>query len=204
MARRKFTKTYSNPSCLVALLKSRGLEVCDERVAMQYLENVGYYRLSAYMYPFLKSPKTQHLYKQGATFDKVLMLYRFDKKLRILLLNEIEKIEIAIRGTIMNMTAEQTGDGFWLTNPVHFENPQKFEETLNLIEREYKKSKDDFIQHFKNTYVDSFPPAWILGELLTMGSANMVYRNLKEDRIRKKFLIILNFSPKFLNPGLRL
>ena len=163
---------------------------------MQYLENVGYYRLSAYMYPFLKSPKTQHLYKQGATFDKVLMLYRFDKKLRILLLNEIEKIEIAIRGTIMNMTAEQTGDGFWLTNPVHFENPQKFEETLNLIEREYKKSKDDFIQHFKNTYVDSFPPAWILGELLTMGSANMVYRNLKEDRIRKKISHHFELQPK--------
>ena len=26
-------------------------------------------------------PKTAHLYKEGSTFEKVMMLYRFDKKL---------------------------------------------------------------------------------------------------------------------------
>ena len=26
-------------------------------------------------------PKTAHLYKEGSTFKKVMMLYRFDKKL---------------------------------------------------------------------------------------------------------------------------
>ena len=48
------------------------------------------------MYPLLKMPKTAHLYKEGSTFKKVMMLYRFDKKLRLLMFNEIEKIEIAI------------------------------------------------------------------------------------------------------------
>ena len=33
------------------------------------------------MYPLLKMPKTAHLYKEGSTFEKVMMLYRFDKKL---------------------------------------------------------------------------------------------------------------------------
>ena len=32
------------------------------------------------MYPLLKMLKTAHLYKEGATFKKVMMLYRFDKK----------------------------------------------------------------------------------------------------------------------------
>ena len=64
---------------------------------MQYLDNIDYYRLSAYMYPLLKVPKTAHLYKESSTFKKVMMLYRFDKKLRLLMFNEIEKIEIAIR-----------------------------------------------------------------------------------------------------------
>ena len=45
------------------------------------------------MYPLLKMPKTAHLYKEGSTFKNVMMLYRFDKKLRLLMLNEIEKIE---------------------------------------------------------------------------------------------------------------
>lgn len=47
------------------------------------------------MHPLLKTPKSQHLYKEGASFSKVMMLYRFDKKLRMLLLNEVEKIEIS-------------------------------------------------------------------------------------------------------------
>jgi abortive infection bacteriophage resistance protein len=53
------------------------------------------------MYPLLKMPKTAHLYKEGSTFKKVMMLYRFDKKLRLLMFNEIEKIEIAIRRAVM-------------------------------------------------------------------------------------------------------
>lgn len=49
------------------------------------------------MPPLLQKPKTAHKYKRGATFKKVMMLYRFDKKLRMFMFNEIEKIEIAIR-----------------------------------------------------------------------------------------------------------
>ena len=98
-----FTKHYMAEADLVALLESRGLIISDEAKAVRYLENIGYYRLSAYMYPFLKVPKESHLYKDDTTFQKVLNLYRFDKKLRMLLLNEIEKIEVAIRRAIMNI-----------------------------------------------------------------------------------------------------
>ena len=62
------------------------------------------------MYPLLKMPKTAHLYKEGSTFKKVMMLYRFDKKLRLLMFNEIEKIEIAIRRAVMQITADMTTD----------------------------------------------------------------------------------------------
>ena len=76
-----FTKRFESSENLVNLLESRGLQICDRNKAIQYLDNIGYYRLSAYMYPLLKMPKTAHLYKEGATFKKVMMLYRFDKKL---------------------------------------------------------------------------------------------------------------------------
>ena len=88
-----FTKRFESSENLVNLLESRGLQICDRNKAIQYLDNIGYYRLSAYMYPLLKIPKTAHLYKEGSTFKKVMMLYRFDKKLRLLMFNEIEKIE---------------------------------------------------------------------------------------------------------------
>ena len=96
-----FTKHYKTETDLVALLESRGLVISDEAKAVRYLESIGYYRLSAYMYPFLKVPKESHQYKEGTTFLQVLNLYRFDKKLRMLLLNEIEKVEIAIRRAIV-------------------------------------------------------------------------------------------------------
>ena len=88
---------------LMALLESRGLVISDEAKAVRYLESIGYYRLSAYMYPFLKAPMETHQNKDDTTFLQVLNLYRFDKKLRMLLLNEIEKVEIAIRRAIMNI-----------------------------------------------------------------------------------------------------
>ena len=88
-----FTKRFESSVNLVNLLESRGLQICDRNKAIQYLDNIGYYRLSAYMYPLLKMPKTVHLYKEGSTFEKVMILYRFDKKLRLLMFNEIEKIE---------------------------------------------------------------------------------------------------------------
>lgn len=181
-----FTKRFESSENLVDLLESRGLQICDRNKAIQYLDNIGYYRLSAYMYPLLKMPKTAHLYKEGSTFKKVMMLYRFDKKLRLLMFNEIEKIEIAIRRAVMQITADMTGNSFWLTDSSYFLDSSKFNETMRAISKEYSKSKEEFILHFKRTYSEPYPPSWILGELLTIGNVNAIYRNIKQNRIRKR------------------
>lgn len=181
-----FAKSYTNSTDLVSLLQSRGLAIENVVKAERYLDNISYYRLSAYMYPLLELPKSIHQYKFGATFQKVMMLYRFDKKLRMLIFNEIEKIEIAVRRAVMQITAEMTGDDFWLTNPIYFSNRVYFNDTLRTIQKEYNHSREEFINHFRNTYSDPFPPAWILGELLTIGNVNAIYRNIKQNRIRKR------------------
>lgn len=165
-----FTKRFESSENLVDLLESRGLQICDRNKAIQYLDNIGYYRLSAYMYPLLKMPKTAHLYKEGSTFKKVMMLYRFDKKLRLLMFNEIEKIEIAIRRAVMQITADMTGNPFWLTDSSYFLDSSRFNETMRAISKEYSKSKEEFILHFKRTYSEPYPPSWILEELLTIGN----------------------------------
>ena len=101
------------------------------------------------MHPLLKTPKILHLYKEGATFNKVMMLYRFDKKLRLLLFNEIEKIEIAVREAVMNMTAERTGDIYWLTNSAHFRDQSIFVNSMAMLSKEYERSTEDFIVHHR-------------------------------------------------------
>ena len=92
MLKISYFKTCTLPQDLIPLLKQRGLIIADEQKAIGYLNNIGYFRLSAYLYPLLKIPKTDHIYKNGATFKMALDMYRFDRKLRILLFNEIEKI----------------------------------------------------------------------------------------------------------------
>ena len=93
----KFNKTNRTADDLIVVLKRKGLSIADEVKSINYIRNIGYYRLKAYFYPLYQEPKHKHLFKVDATFDKVMNMYRFDRKLRLLLFNEIEKIEVAFK-----------------------------------------------------------------------------------------------------------
>ena len=180
-----FQKPYRSAHDLVKLLQSRGLTISDTAKAESYLEYIGYYRLSAYMYPLLQMPKELHRYKPHSSFSQVMMLYRFDKKLRLLIFNEIEKIEVAVRSAIVNIGSEMTGNPFWMTDSSNFIDTQKFHRTMDLIDAELHHSREDFIVHFKQTYSDAYPPAWILAEVLPFGVITNIFSNLKTARIKK-------------------
>ena len=124
-----FTKPYSSPEQIVQILKSRGMLMENEHKAESYLLNIGYHRLSAYIYPFYKSPKSDLMLKEGTTFEQVLTLYRFDKKLRMLLFNEIEKIEVAIRSVLADIGCQELDDRYRITKPRYFANADKFNQT---------------------------------------------------------------------------
>ena len=177
-----FQKPYASAHDLVRLLQSRGLTVADTAKAERYLEFIGYYRLSAYMYPLLQMPKEQHRYKPNTTFDQVMMLYRFDKKLRLLIFNEIEKIEVAVRSAIVNIGSDMTGNPFWMTDGSNFIDAAKFRHTMDLIDAELHRSREDFIVHFKQTYSDAYPPAWILASIATNSSASCRIRKMARPR----------------------
>lgn len=179
-------KQYTSPQELVQLLKKRGLTISNETKAKEYLQNIGYYRLSAYFYPFLQTPKTNHLYKSGSAFKDVMNIYRFDRKLRLLMFNEIEKIEVAIRSTIVNITAEDTNNPFWITTSEVFADKNRFQRMMSLTDKEYNRSREDFIQHFRNTYINPYPPSWELIEILPLGILTRVYENIRSNQTRKK------------------
>lgn len=181
-----FLKPFANAHDLILLLQSRGLIIEDAVKAERYLQFIGYYRLSAYMYPLLQMPKAQHRYKPNMSFSHVMMLYRFDKKLRLLLFNEIEKIEVAVRSTIVNTGCELLCDSFWMTNGDFFIDKNKFNHTLELIDSEMHKSREDFIVHFRQTYSNTYPPAWILAEILPFGFMTNIFSNIKSARVKKR------------------
>ena len=80
----------------VQKLKKRGMQVPDEHKAAFYLSHINYYRFTAYCLPFEQN-QTTHLLRQGTRFDDVLKLYIFDRELRLLILDVIERFEVSIR-----------------------------------------------------------------------------------------------------------
>lgn len=95
--------SYNKPALTYTVqlqqLKDRGLNVPDEAKALHLLEAVSYYRLSGYWYPLL-ADKVKHVFKVNASFETAFSIYKFDRELRMLVLRELEKIEVAVRAKI--------------------------------------------------------------------------------------------------------
>lgn len=166
-------RIYSSPHEFIAFLKSAGLKFDNEEKAASYAHNIGYFRLSVYMIPFLAEPKSALRFKEGTTFEQILRVYDFDKKLRLLLFNEIEKIEIAFRNAILYTMQRLTNNPFWLTNPDIVGH-----ETLDYIKKEYNRSSEDFIVHFRKDLKMPSAPAFTIAEILSFGTMTWIYRSL--------------------------
>lgn len=191
-----FVKPYSSPEQIVQILKSRGMLIENEHKAASYLMNIGYHRLSAYIYPFYKSPKNDLSLKEGTKFEEVLTLYRFDKKLRILLFNEIEKIEIAIRSVLANIGCQELNDKYWITEAAYFANTDKFNQTLSIIDKELISSKEDYIEEFRQNFIETYPPAWMITEVLSFGNLNYIYSNISKNQLMKHIAGYFGLKPQ--------
>ena len=108
-------------------------------------------------------------------------------------LNEIEKIEVSLRSTIANVVAEETGNIFWMTDATMYANSDKFNKTMELVNKELRSSKEDFIKHFKGKYTNNYPPAWMLVEILPLGVVTRIFENIADNALRKK--IAGRFNP---------
>ena len=181
----RYNKQYSAPEELITLLRERGLIIEQEEAALRNIRSIGYYRLSAYLHPFLRIPKTEHVFKEGTTFGQAMSIYDFDRGLRLLIFDQIERIEIAVRSAIVNITCRDTNNPFWMTSPDTYAHNDKFQKTLQLIDKELQTTREDFIKHFKDTYTDHYPPSWMLAEILPFGVLTRVYENIASNQIRK-------------------
>ncbi len=160
----KPAKTYAEQ---VGLLKSRGLKIENDKKAFHLLENLSYYRLSGYWYPMLTEPKTDHIFKAGASFNNGFKLYCFDRELRKFVMGEIEKIEVAIRAQMIYVMSHAHG-AFWLNNASLFQNGHQA--LLDKLNDEFAQSKEEFIKQFKLNYSDNLPPCWMMLEIIPFGS----------------------------------
>lgn len=179
MAKRAFIKIALTIPDLISFLESKGLSVPDHSYASHCLSYMGYYRLKIYMRPF-QTPVRKR-FKKGTTFEQIVEVYEFDRKLRLLCLDAIERVEVALRSHLINVMGSHGGPHFYYGENF-FENKNAVTQIRQLGE----KGKHLSITHYKTEYDDPHLPAiWCLTEASTFGQISRLYADL-ELRYRKE------------------
>jgi abortive infection bacteriophage resistance protein len=187
----------------LALLKSRNLQISDEHKAISYLKEISYYRLSAYFLPY---QKTKDKFNDGIDFKQIIETYSFDRELRLLIFDCIERIEIAIRTQITYCMALQYKDSHWHDNKSLFIKPyynrignlvDPFSDFQSIISKaKTARTPEVFIKHYVDNYSKpSNPPAWMCLELLTIGELSHLYRGLNNKADKKRIADFFEVHP---------
>jgi abortive infection bacteriophage resistance protein len=182
-------------------LQDRGLTVNDPKVALSTLSHISYYRLSAYWHPHRKRDGSGVVlddFISNASFEEVLARYEFDRKLRLLILDAIERIEVSLRTQITYHLAHQYG-AYGHTFSTNFHPQFKHQEWLKELEqKEAVRSQEEFIRHFKDAY-EGFPrlPVWMATEVMSFGLLSKLFKGLASND-QKAIAKIYAIHPKAL------
>lgn len=164
------------------LLIERGLVVSNKTFALKILSSISYYRLSAYWYPFRKRNslrEIEDIFVANTSFETCFNLYEFDRKLRLIMLDAIERIEVAVRTQITYVLGHLYG-AFAHCNPKNFHEKFPYKEWRIDIEKEVQRSNAEFVTHYQENY-SGFPilPLWMLTELISLGCLSKLYTGMK-------------------------
>lgn len=208
-----YTKPFLTLDQQITLLASRGLSIPDTAFAKDCLKNIGYYRLSGYWYPMRESQtvtsadgddvlEVTDTFRQGSEFSQVIDLYTYDKRLRILLLDLLERIEISIRTDITLQLGQYS--------PWAYRDPQYFDPKFSTVilpnrtttqfadfiadfdNKTVPRSKAEFVKHFQVKYSDPLP-IWAAIELWDFGTLATIFEGMKvQDRrvITKRYGLV--------------
>lgn len=187
-----FSMNYTKPALTYAdqlkLLSSRKLDCGDPERALEWLQRIGYYRLSAYFIPF-RDPAT-HDFRPYVKLDHIIELYKFDGGLRLLTLQAMDRIEVAIRAVITYELAHALGP-FGYADPTNFDPTFDHLAFIRMVNREENRSSETFVGHYRTKYTsEPYLPVWMATELISFGSISRVYANLRlklRKRIARRF-----------------
>jgi len=166
------------------LILSRGLKADRDRL-IHRLKNVNYYRLSAYLYPFRLTGTDN--FQEKTSLDLIWKYYTFDRQLRLIVMDAIERVEIAVRTQLIYQFAHHHG-AFGFMEPKYLPklNLSTFNDWLDALKSETDRSKEPFLDHFYEKYGDhhALPPLWMIGEIMSFGRM-LTFFNGVEDKLRK-------------------
>lgn len=198
----EYTKKWLSVEEQLQKLESSGVSIPNRDTGIQLLRAVGYYRLTGYLYPFRKSEtyiddsgrmrvNILGTYRAGTSIDDAVALIDFDRSLRMLVLEGIERIEISLRMQIGYTLGRESP--FAHLDPCQFvssfTDPRTDPDTgapepsrhEALIIRTYDRqsgSDESFVAHFRRKY-DGQMPIWALTEIMELGHLSRMYAGLK-------------------------
>ncbi len=169
-------KTFSEQ---LEILKSRGLAVPDPAAAEALLSRINYYRFTAYFIPF-QNPRD--VFVPGSAFDDVYRLYEFDRRLRVIIAEALEIVEVAVRTQAAYYFAV-TYKAFGHSDKSNFNSDDFYfshAEWLERLHSDIEDSTEIFIRHYKAKY-DGFPliPIWMAVEVMSFGGLSKFIRGMK-------------------------
>lgn len=178
-----YTKPHLSHEGHLARMRGRGLVISDETEALSVLASVGYYRFTAYIYPFRQVlptqtgapssllPKRSDMVRVGTTFAQVDALRRFDRDLRFVALRGLETFELALRAQVAYVLGARDPMGHLSTTHLDsMASPDRHRLWLEYYETlQDRAAGEDFIKHHLQKYGHDLP-IWIAVELLDFGA----------------------------------
>lgn len=172
----KYDKSPLSFDQQVEQLIRRGM-VGDRGLMKSRLAAVNYYRLSGYWHPFLNPDNN---FKTGTSFETIWNRYVFDRRLRLLVMDAIERIEIAVRSQLACHHANNHDAFAYSDSPKSLPKMTSTEhgDFVTRVQEEVSRSKEQFVKHFQQKYGDqhSFLPVWMVTEVMSFGTTLTFFR----------------------------
>ena len=156
----KFQNPATSIHQQIEIMKKRGLVIDDDNYAEHYLNFISYYQLQAYWKPFTETTEISGAteFKDGTTIEDVIKLYFFDRELRLVVLDAIELVEVALRTNWANYMAIKYGPNSYLKKE-HFSNFKRHENVVAELEEQFDKIKDEIKLNKRHEYSSpNLPP----------------------------------------------
>jgi len=155
----KYTKPPPNFQQQAQRLLDRGLIAPDVKTLSEYLSRVNYYRLSAYWYPFKQINKIigREQFAPNITFETIWRRYTFDRDLRLLVMDAIERVEVSILHTRMVEQFTLLHGAFGYCDPANFGPgfaPEYYRRMMSELGEAVQRSKEEFVGRFQSNYTE--------------------------------------------------
>jgi abortive infection bacteriophage resistance protein len=190
--------TFSKPALSIdeqlQKLVDRGLHVENLAETRLHLNTLNYYRLAAYWLG-MESDHSTHQFSQDASFERAVDLYIFDREFRLLLLDAIERVEVAVRTQYAYQLGQKYGAHPHL-RPSLFKSKWNYAANRLSLENDAQRSKENFIRHLLQHYAEPVPPIWATLEIMTLGQLSIWYANLKKSHDRNDIARYFDFDER--------